>query len=362
MSDLIEIKDREILFSTLDMQDEVIDFISFIDATMLNDDILIYLFKKGFLNSSLTKINIYNGYLYSYLLRLGIKNVYYLKNRNLIINRNIENYVLRKIQVREFLEKVNDTYGYNYKEYRIESLKRRIKIGMLKAGIDDFNTYTQQVLNNKDIFDDLFLEFSITVTEYFRDPKTFLAIRNKVLPYLDSFPHLKIWCAGCSSGDEAYSLAILLQECDMLKKTTIYATDINGYVIKEGKNGLFSKDRIEIAEANYVASGGNCEFKNYFTQFDAFYRINRNFSEKILFFSHSLLESGILNEFNLILCRNVLIYFEPSLQDRSIKLFKDSLDMSGLLILGKSESLFLNDKNVQFKAYDLENKIYKNFF
>lgn len=258
-----------------------------------------------------------------------------------------------------FLQKVYIKYGYDYRDYEIESIRRRIKVAMIKANISDFKIFEIKVLDNSGIFEELFLELSINVTEFFRDHDTFQILREKVLPYLDSYTHIKIWCCGCSTGEEPYSLAILLEELGMLKKTLIYATDINPFVIEEAKNGLFSNDKILASQSNYIRSGGKSNFTKYFETKSGFAKINKTLRENILFFQHSLVGSGVLNEFQLILCRNVMIYFNDKMKDTVLKLFSDSLDMSGFLVLGKSEEIVTTDGKKNFNKYDKKNKIYK---
>ncbi|MEI7662852.1 MAG: CheR family methyltransferase [Bacteroidota bacterium] len=197
----------------------------------------------------------------------------------------------------------------------------------------------------------------MNVTEFFRNPLTFLAVREKVLTYLDSFPHIKIWSAGCSTGQEAVTLTILLDELGILHKSQIYASDINPFVVEEAQNGLYSLEMIENSRANYKLSGGTGDFDNYFTIKDGYAQIKDYLKDKILFFQHSLLNKGAFNEFHLVLCRNVLIYFDQNLQNSVLDLFFRSLDMNGFLVLGESESI--TSYPIGFQIFDKTNKIFK---
>jgi chemotaxis protein methyltransferase CheR len=256
-----------------------------------------------------------------------------------------------------FLTLVNEKYGYDYVRYEKESIKRRIRHGMNELRIHTFKRFKQIVLSDDDVFEFLFLEFSINVTNLFRDPVIYKTIGTDILPYLASYPHIKIWSAGCSTGLEPYSLAIKLKEADLLKKTQIYASDINPFVVEEAKNGLLQQSGLDSAKASYIAAGGTNDLADYFSKSDSLLQVSPLIQEKILFFQHSLLNSGIFHEFQLIMCRNVLIYFNKELQLQVLKLFIKSLDINGFLILGKNET-FVNGIS-GLKLIDKANNIYK---
>lgn len=301
-------------------------------------------------------------YLFSYLQSLGIKCRYVTEN--FILGKpkeslKAEKEILNNEDVYSFLNDLNTTYGYDYTEYQIDSIMRRINIAMLKERIYDFNLFREKVLNNEEDFHNLFLDFSINTTEFFRNPEVFALIKNKILPYLNSYNHIKIWCAGCSNGKEPYSLAIMLKEAGILDKTQIYATDINPYVIEEAKNGLYSMSTLDKDINNYRNAQGENNFIQYFDINRSYIKVKDELMKNILFFQHSLLSSGTLNEFNLILCRNVFIYFNDSLQARMLKNFYNSLDNNGFLVLGKSEGIQRNNGKKYFRKYDEILKIYK---
>ena len=262
-------------------------------------------------------------------------------------------------EIKEFLAALHRQYGYDYQNYSIESVTRRLNKAMAERGFTVFSQFTAQVLADPELFEELFLEFSINVTHFFRNPEVFALIREQIFPHLETYPHIKIWCAGCSTGEEPYSLAILLHEAGLLKKTQIYATDINPYVLVEAKNGLFSSSNVESDQANYRKSGGTGDLLNYFERMGKMIKFDETLKSKILFFQHSLVNSGILNEFQLILCRNVLIYFNAALQTQTFRLFLDSLDRHGFLILGESETISPQDAALGFEAVNQRYKMYR---
>ncbi len=260
-------------------------------------------------------------------------------------------------ELKHFLADLNEHYGYDYRHYSVQSAVRRITRVMTDHHLYSFRRFSELVLQDQDLFENLFLECSINITEFFRNPLTFLSIREKVLTYLDSFPHIKIWSAGCSTGQEAITLTILLDELGILHKSQIYASDINPFVVEEAQNGLYSVEMIENSRANYILSGGTKDFDSYFIIKDGYAQIRNHLKDKILFFQHSLLNKGAFNEFHLILCRNVLIYFDQSLQSAVLDLFFRSLDMNGFLVLGESESI--GSYPIGFQVFDKSNKIFK---
>lgn len=256
-----------------------------------------------------------------------------------------------------FLKNIYEIYGDDFIHYNHSTLIRRIENHCIKLGLDDFEKYCLLMLKSKEDYDDMFRYFSINVTEFFREPDQLKLFRDKVLPYLNSFAHIKIWCAGCSSGESPYSLAMTLDEMGMLNKSQIYATDFNNRVLSHAKDGLFEINNIKQSEENYKLSGGTKEFNNYFVKQGKYYKVKRYIKEHILFFNHNLVTDGVMNEFQLIVCKNVIIYFDKELKQRVIKLFDDSLEYNGFLILGKSEYL-PQDFEDKFKLYIPKSKVY----
>lgn len=310
------------------------------------------------------KVYVVRRYLHSYLYSLGIQCRYMIKKSEFktisVNNKLTAQEELNKGQVKGFLEEILIVYGYDYTRYQIDSIMRRIKICMLRTGITDFNAFRHSVLDKKESFEELFLDLSINTTDFFRDPEVFEAFKTRIVPYLKTYNHIRIWCAGCSNGKEPYSLAILLKEAGLLEKTQIYATDINHYIIEDAKNGLFSIDTLEKDIKNYRQAGGSSNFVNYFKLNGSYMKIDAELQKNILFFQHSLIGSGVLNEFQLILCRNVLIYFNMDLQRSVLEYLYNSLDLNGFLILGKSGGGLHNGGNELFNKYDDINKIYKH--
>lgn len=291
------------------------------------------------------------------LLKSAIESGYYHVSLSI---KNIASYLFTMLvkfeyefdmQIPILLEEIREKYGYNFSMYNMDSIKRRIKYFMLNESISSIEILREEVLKDMNLFENLLINFSVNVTSFFRDPHVFKLLREEILPYLNSFSHIKIWCAGCSSGEEPYSLAIILHELGMLKKSQIYATDFNQYIIKEAKNGLFPLSKLSSDRENYLNSGGEESLDKYIDKNKKNIKIKEFLKEKILFFEHNLINEGILNEFQLILCRNVLIYFNFTLQNQILKTFHNSLDKSGFLILGKSEKYVNRDNKEYFKLY-----------
>jgi chemotaxis protein methyltransferase CheR len=262
-------------------------------------------------------------------------------------------------QLDYFLEAVFVRYGYDFRRYQRTTIQRRIKRLMASLDCKDFYDFQKEVLTVTEVFERFFLELSINVTEFFRYPEQILYLREKIFPYLNSFPLIKIWSAGCSSGEEAYSLAIVLHELGMLKKAQIFATDINPYVIEEAKNGLFATDTAKNSQGNYRKSGGKSSLDNYFVKHSRFAAIVPHIKERVLCYTHSLVHDGVFNEFQLILCRNVLIYFQEELKQRVMVLFASSLHHDGFMVLGKDESIDFGSGQVFFEPEDQALKIYR---
>lgn len=335
-------------------------YITFLEVNVLHKDII----EKIFILQQEEKCTVSTNrrYLFSYFYSLGIKSKLVAevgKKWNIVDDFVSLRKEIKKEEVYEFLKELNNIYGYDYTEYQIDSIIRRINMAMTREGIYDFDFFRKQVLNKEEIFHNLFLDFSINTTEFFRNPEVFALIKNRILPYLNSYNHIKIWCAGCSNGKEVYSLAIMLEEAGMLNKTQIYATDINPYIIEEAKNGLYSMNSLDNDVKNYRRAGGKNSFIQYFDINKKYIKFKESMMKNILFFQHSLLSVGRLNEFNLILCRNVFIYFDNSLQEKILKSFYNSLDNNGFLVLGNSEGITNNNGKIYFSKYDERYRIYK---
>ena len=258
--------------------------------------------------------------------------------------------------LKQFLDKINDKYGYDYRGYNLSHIKRRVNLFYSTLNVNNFLEFERIVLNNKNIFIDLFLNISVNITTFFRNPQVFKKLRDELLPKLDSYLDIKIWCAGCSSGEEPYSIAIILKELGLLDRSLIYATDLNEIILQQATNGLYSVENYNVFLKHYYQAGGKESFSSYFIKHDNFVEVNKEIREKILFFRHNLALDGKINDFQLIFCRNVLIYFDPELKNRIFELFRKSLDTYSFLILGESESLS-NHQN--YETIDNINRIYK---
>ncbi|HHV30757.1 CheR family methyltransferase [Acetivibrio mesophilus] len=335
--------------------------ITFLDANIVTRDIVERIMKMQ--EDNRCKVFVLKAYLYSYFLSLGIK-CFLVKKKSLLnktyqSNEKLNCQDFEPEQVEDFLRDIYDKYGYDFTEYRKDSIIRRIKISMLRYCMTCFEEFRERVLNDQDVFEQLFLDFSINTTNFFRDPEVFTFLKESVLLRLDSYSHIKIWSVGCSNGKEPYSLAMILKELGILHKVQIYATDINPYVIEEAKNGLYSISTIDDDIDNYKKAGGAKDFTDYFDITCNYMKIKDELKENILFFQHSVIEKGILNEFQMILCRNLMIYFDIVLQKKVLRHFYNSLDDGGFLIMGKSEGMLLNNGYEHFVDYNEKHKVFR---
>lgn len=239
-----------------------------------------------------------------------------------------------------FLDALNSRYGYDFRGYQHGTLERRVDKLIRLMGERDFFEFQRDVLSDATVFQHFLLEMSINVTSFFRHPEQFRLLREEVLPYLDSFPLIKIWSAGCATGEEAYSLAMLLDELGILEKTYLFATDVNPHVLRQAEAGLFPRGCLKESRENYLAAGGQKKFDDFLEDSSGLYvKVPERIRRRILFHHHSLVHDGVFNEFQLIVCRNVLIYFVPALQKKVMERFANSLHRDGYLMLGPSESL-----------------------
>ena len=246
-----------------------------------------------------------------------------------------------------FLEALFEHTGYDFRSYQRATLQHRINHQMrLYASFFDFQC---AVLSEPEITKCLLAELSINVTEFFRHPEQFQKLRDEILPYLASFPLIKIWSAGCATGEEAYSLAILLDELGLLHKSHIFATDINLYLLELASAGLYPIGALNQSSRNYAESGGK-EFSRHLEVHDRYLKVAQRYRERVLFHHHALGQDGVFNEFQIILCRNVMIYFEPELQRRVFGLFARSLHREGFLLLGPNDGMQSLAQQCQFKT------------
>ncbi|MEK3952235.1 CheR family methyltransferase [Psychrobacillus sp. FSL K6-1464] len=266
---------------------------------------------------------------------------------------------IEKLEVTLLLEGIFQRYGHDFRGYAYASINRRIKYRMEIEGLSSISHLQQRVLYEPELMKKLLKDFSINVTEMFRDPEFYLAFRKHVVPLLHSYPFIRIWHAGCSTGEEAYSMAILLYEEGLYKKSKIYATDMNMDVLEKAEKGIFSFDKMKQYTSNYQKAGGLHAFSEYYTADQYGVKFQPFLSENIIFARHNLATDSSFNEFNVILCRNVLIYFDKELQNDVHGLFKESLSRFGFLGLGNKESIRFSPYMQYYEEIDATNKLYK---
>lgn len=266
------------------------------------------------------------------------------------------------LEIKLFLEAIYLKYGYDFRDYSKAHIKRRVINRLYLSGLNSISEMQNRVIYDQSFFNTVLHDFSINVTEMFRDPSFYRAIREKVIPILKTYPFIKIWHAGCSTGEEVYSMAILLKEEGLLNKAEIYATDFNEIVLQKAKEGTYSIENIKEYTYSYHQSGGREVFSNYYTVKYNSVIFDQSLKKKIIFADHNLVTDGVFGEMNLIICRNVLIYFNKELQNHVIKLFYDSLCNGGILGLGSKESLRFSRHDDKFETYIEEEKIYRRKF
>ena len=258
------------------------------------------------------------------------------------------------------LNELNDRYGYDFRQYSAASLRRRIVRFAHIFRIENYFDLRHHLLNDEKLFASFILEVTVNVTEMFRDPDFFIELREKVFPVLETYPFIKIWHAGCSTGEEVYSMAIALEEAGLYEKTKLYATDLNTDVIAKARDGIFSVKSMKEYTSNYMRAGGTAHFSDYYTAAYGNAIFSDALKRNMIFSVHNLVSDNSFNEFNLIICRNVLIYFQRSLQERVFKLFEESLSIRGFLVLGSKESLSLSPVARQFTEFSKRQKIYRH--
>jgi len=263
------------------------------------------------------------------------------------------------VEIHLFLEAMAMRHGYDFRQYAKASIKRRVQALALAAGCRDIAQLVPLVLRDNEFLGLALAHLSVPVTEMFRDPLVFLALRRQVLPLLNSYPRVNIWQAGCATGEEPVSLAILLKEEGILHKVQIYATDINDVALAKAEEGVYPTSAVMASEANYAKAGGKGALSDHFQTAYDFSQVNNDIREKIVFAHHNLVGDGVFCEVNMVLCRNVLIYFDRGLQTQVLSLLNDSLARGGFLCLGTRESLRFTGVADQFSAVDAECRIFK---
>lgn len=262
-------------------------------------------------------------------------------------------------QTRSIAKSILEMYGYNITNYDPAFLQRGLTRFGLEHQCHDYGSIRKLLLEDETLIREFLDKIFINVSEMFRDPDVFSILRSEIFPYISSYPVIKIWSAGCAHGQEAYSLAIILKELGIYDRSVLYATDIDPEAVEKAYEGRYPmKDALKYYE-NYYLSGGIQKFSEYFTIAGDYLVINDDLRQNICFSCHNIVTDAVFNEFSLILCRNMLIYFDSELQLRALKLFNNSLAKRGFLILGKSESLNTNGGYRYFDNHKLSDRIFK---
>ena len=246
---------------------------------------------------------------------------------------------LERIEIELLLEGIFRHYGFDFRAYAYASIRRRLWKRIEADGLSSVSALQERVLHQPEMMEKLLLDLSINVTAMFRDPGFYLTFRDHVVPLLRTYPFIRIWHAGCSTGEEVYSLAILLREEGLYERARIYATDINEIVLQRAKTGIFPLERMQEYTDNYIRAGGKRSFSEYYTAKYGGALFDQTLTKNVVFSQHNLVTDRSFSEFNVILCRNVLIYFDTTLQSKVQELFYGSLAMFGVLVLGSKETL-----------------------
>jgi len=263
------------------------------------------------------------------------------------------------IELGLFLEAMYSQYHYDFRGYSKASLKRRLLLACERMGFPSLSALQGQLLHNDSMLPHLLSYLTVQVSDMFRDPGYFRAIREQVVPHLKTYPSLKVWVAGCSSGEELYSLAILFREEGLEEKTMFYATDINGAALAKAEAGVYDLQRIALFTKNHRLSGGTGSLSEYYNAAYGAASFDKTLRRRTVFSDHSLASDSVFAELHLVSCRNVLIYFDRPLQDRAVGLFKDALVRKGFLGIGARESLRFNAHIKAFSDFLPPERIYQ---
>lgn len=266
---------------------------------------------------------------------------------------------LERLEIELLLEAVYRHYGYDFRSYAFSSLRRRLKRRLEAEKVTSYSALQDRVLHDSDAMDRLLKDMSVNVTGMFRDPTFFASLRRTVIPMMRTYPFVRVWHAGCATGEEVYAMAILLEEEGLYDRARIYATDMNADALERARQGIFPLSRMREYTSNYQQAGGSGSFSEYYTaSYDAA-MFHSSLRRNVLFAQHNLATDTSFSEFNLIMCRNVLIYFNRTLKERALKLFTDSLAPLGILCLGRRESLRFLSVEAVFEELDAKERIYR---
>ena len=266
---------------------------------------------------------------------------------------------LERIEIELLLEGIYRNYGFDFRSYAYASIRRRLWKRIEAEGLETVSALQARVLHEPQLMEKLLLDLSINVTAMFRDPSFYRAFREHVVPILRTYPFIRLWHAGCATGEEVFSMAILLQEEGLYERCRIYATDINEVVLQKAKEGIFPLDRMQEYTENYIAAGGKRAFSDYYLAKYGGALFNDELTRNVVFSLHNLVTDRSFAEFNVILCRNVLIYFDKSLQARVHNLFYESLAKFGVLVLGSKESMRFSPHEESYDQINGPEKIFR---
>lgn len=267
---------------------------------------------------------------------------------------------LEKLEIDLLLQGIYRHHGFDFKNYSYSFLRRRIYNRISAENLNSISGLQEKILHEPGYLDKILNDFSIAVTEMFRDPDFFRVFREKVVPIIRDYPFIRIWHAGCSTGEEVYSMAILLHEEGLYQKTRIYATDMHEHILGKAKRAVFPLGKMQAYTKNYLTAGGTQEFSEYYmVTGDKGVAFAPFLSENIVFAPHNLVTDQSINEFHIIICRNVLIYFNRLLQDRVFNLFHQSLSPGGFLGLGAKEDIKYTAWNTYYEKFAPNEKIFR---
>ena len=264
-----------------------------------------------------------------------------------------------EIEFHLLIEAIYHLYHYDFRGYAAASLRRRVKTAMVRFSCETLSQLQDRVMHEPAIFPQLLDHLTVQVSDMFRDPAYFRSLREQVVPMLRTYPSLKVWVAGCSAGEEAYSLAILFREEGLLQRTLIYGTDINPHTLKRAEAGVYPIDRMAGFTVNHRQSGATSSLSDYYTAAYGRAIFDKSLRDRIVFSDHSLATDSVFAEVQLVSCRNVLIYFNRALQDRALGLFHESLCRNGFLGIGSKESLRFSAYDGAFQSFVREDRIYQ---
>ena len=264
-----------------------------------------------------------------------------------------------RLEIDLLLEAIQRRYGYDFRGYAVASVRRRLWHRVYAEGLRTLSGLQERILHEPACMDRLLRDLSINVTEMFRDPSFYRALRARVFPLLRTHPFIRVWNAGCSTGEEIYSLAIALREEGMLERTRIYATDIDDSALERARTGRFPLERMQRYTENYLLAGGTEAFSSYYSADGEHARFDPSLGAGVVLAQHNLVTDGSFNEFHLIVCRNVMIYFGPALQEEVLQLFGNSLTRFGILALGRKESIRRSRHAEEYEPIDEAEKIFR---